>query len=314
MSYRLHFNEALADGMPRIVGEQLDRAIAELSGDAADLPEAVHQVRKRCKKIRGLLRLFRDAFSASYPEENAWFRDLAKRLSAARDAEAMLESLDLLCEALSGELGADAFATVRQAMLTRRSEVQEDVELPQRVRETTAQLRDARTRVPGWRLDADGFAAVEKGVARTYRRARKALDASYRDPTPERFHEWRKRVKYHWYHLRLLRELWPAPMKALAAEAKQLADLLGDDHDLAVLRETLVQEGDDLGDQEEIDALAALAQRRQDQLRAQAQTLGWRLFAETPADFCRRLQASWHATECETARDAGLVGEGRLDC
>lgn len=103
-------------------------------------------------------------------------------------------------------------------------------------------------------------------------------------------------------------------MKALAAEAKQLADLLGDDLDLAVLRETLVQEGDDLGDQEEIDALAALAQRGQEQLRAQAQTLGWRMFAETPADYCRRLQASWHATECEAARDAGLVGEGRLDC
>jgi CHAD domain-containing protein len=314
MSYRLHFNESLANGMPRIVGEQLDRAMAELNGEAADLPEAVHQVRKRCKKIRGLLRLFRGAFSASYSEENAWFRDLARRLSAARDAEAMLESLDMLCEAFSGELKADAFATVRHAMSARRTEVQEDESLPQRVRETTSQLQDARTRVLGWRLEEDGFAAVEKGFSRTYRRARKALDASYKDPTPERFHEWRKRVKYHWYHLRLLRELWPAPMKALAAEAKQLADLLGDDHDLAVLRETLVQERDDLGDEEEIDALAALAQRRQDQLRAEAQTLGWRLFADTPANYCRRLHAIWHATDCEAARDAGLAGDGRLGC
>jgi CHAD domain-containing protein len=84
MSYRLHFNESLADGMPRIVREQLDRAIAELTGDDTDLPEAVHQVRKRCKKIRGLLRLFRGSFSASYSQENAWFRDLARRLSRAR--------------------------------------------------------------------------------------------------------------------------------------------------------------------------------------------------------------------------------------
>ena len=314
MSYRLHFNESLANGMPRIVGEQLDKAIAELSGDATDLPEAVHQVRKRCKKIRGLLRLFRGAFSASYSEENAWFRDLARRLSAARDAEAMLESLDMLCEAFSEELDEDAFATVRHAMSARRTEVQQDESLPQRVRETTLELQDARTRVLGWRLEEDGFAAVEKGFSRTYRRARKALDASYKDPTSERFHEWRKRVKYHWYHLRLLRELWPAPMKALAAEAKLLADMLGDDHDLAVLRETLVRERDDLGDREQIEALAALAQRRQDQLRAQAQTLGWRLFADTPADYCRRLHASWHATECEAARDAGLVGDSRLDC
>jgi len=103
-------------------------------------------------------------------------------------------------------------------------------------------------------------------------------------------------------------------MKALAAETRQLAYLLGDDHDLAVLRETLVQESDDLGDRDVIDALAALAGRRQDQLRAEAQTLGWRLFAETPADYCRRLHASWHAAECESARGAGLAGAGGTDC
>jgi len=306
MSYRLRFDESLADGMPRVVTEQLDRAIGELTGDDIELPEGVHQVRKRCKKIRGLLRLFRGSFSASYSEENAWFRDLARRLSAARDAEAMLESLDGLCAAFSEELTADAFGTVRHAMAARRNEVQEDGELPQRVAETLARLQDARTRVLGWRLDAEGFAAIEKGFSRTYRRARKALDASYKEPTAERFHEWRKRVKYHWYHVRLLRDVWPGPMKALAAETKQLADLLGDDHDLAVLRETLLQERDALGEQGEIDALAALAERRQEQLRAQAQTLGWRLFAEKPADACSRLHASWHAAECEAARGAGL--------
>jgi len=306
MSYRLRFDESLADGMPRVVREQLDRAIGELSGDGTELSEAVHQVRKRCKKIRGLLRLFRGSFSASYSEENAWFRDLARSLSAARDAEAMLESLDGLCNAFSDELREDAFGTVRHAMATRRNEVQEDEELPQRVDETVARLEDARTRVLGWRLDDAGFAAVDKGFSRTYRRARKALDASYRDPTAERFHEWRKRVKYHWYHVRLLRDVWPGPMKVLAAETKQLADLLGDDHDLAVLRDTLLQEHDELGEQDEIDALVALASRRQEQLRAEAQTLGWRLFAEKPADYCNRLHASWHAAQCDAARGAGL--------
>ncbi len=306
MSYRLRLDESLADGMPRVVGEQLDRAIGELAGGDTALPEGVHQVRKRCKKIRGLLRLFRGSFSASYSEENAWFRDLARRLSAARDAEAMLETLDGLCDAFSEELKADAFGTVRHAMTARRNEVQEDEELPQQVAETITCLQDARTRVLGWRLDTEGFAAIEKGYTRTYRRARKALDASYQEPTAERFHEWRKRVKYHWYHMRLLRDVWPGPMKALAAETKRLADLLGDDHDLAVLRETLLQEDDVLGEPKEIDALAALAERRQEQLRAQAQTLGWRLLSEKPADACRRLHANWQAAECEAARGAGL--------
>ena len=51
MSYRLHFNEALADGMPRIVGEQLDRAIAELSGDAAICPRPCTRYASAARKF-----------------------------------------------------------------------------------------------------------------------------------------------------------------------------------------------------------------------------------------------------------------------
>lgn len=65
----------------------------------------------------------------------------------------------------------------------------------------------------GWRLEECGFPAIEPGLVRTYRRARKALRTAYATPTPEHFHEWRKRVNYHWYHLRLLCELWPASME-----------------------------------------------------------------------------------------------------
>jgi len=314
MSYRLHFNESLDDGIPRIVCEQVERAIEELSGPDTDLPEAVHQARKRCKKIRGLLRLIRGAFSESYPDENAWFRDLARRLSDARDAEAMLECFDKLYDTFSQELGTGAFASVRHALAERRDAVQEDAGLPQRVRESAAELQDAHARVLGWRLDSGGFAAIEKGLLRTYRRARKAMHASYDIPTPERFHEWRKRVKYHWYHLRLLREVWPAPMKTLAAETKQLADLLGDDHDLAVLHRMLVHERDAFGEPGEIDALLGLAARRQDQLRDEALTRGWRLFTGKPSDFRDRLHACWHAAECETVRAAGLAGEDKEIC
>ena len=262
MSYRFQVNESLADGLPRIAGEQVERAMAELKEEETNVPEAVHQVRKRCKKIRGVLRLVRGSFADSYQQENTWFRDLARGLSGARDRQAVLTCFDKLCDYFSEDLETNAFAVVRHVLAERRAEAHEGAELSQRVRETTMALQRARGRVAGWRLDDDGFAAVEQGLARTYRRARKALRASYRSPTPEHFHEWRKRLKYHWYHLRLLRQLWPAPMKGLAVEAKQLADLLGDDHDLAVLRATLANDCDALSEREELDALTGLAARR----------------------------------------------------
>ena len=50
-------------------------------------------------------------------------------------------------------------------------------------------------------------------------------------------HEWRKRVKDLWYHCLLLQDAWKPVMSALADEAHELSDRLGDDHDLAVLLE-----------------------------------------------------------------------------
>jgi CHAD domain-containing protein len=310
MSDRFQLDDSLADAVPRIACQQVDRAIAELTDLDIDANEAVHQVRKRCKKIRGLLRLVRGSFTASYQQENVWFRDLARRLSGVRDSEAMLECLDKLLDAFSQELDADAFATVRRALTEQRTAVHEGEDVSERIRVTAAELQEARIRVLGWRLDNSGFAVIQEGLLRTYRRGRKAMRFAYETPTPENFHEWRKRVKYHWYHLRLLRELWPAPMKPLAAETKWLADLLGDDHDLAVLLETLVRDGDTFGSAAEIDALRALGKRRQDQLRTESQPLGWRLFAEKPGNFGRRMERYWRAAERDAARIAGLPEDG----
>lgn len=310
MSYRFQLDESLADAVPRIACEQMDRAIAELTDHDLDTTEAIHQVRKRCKKIRGLLRLVRDSFAASYRQENVWFRDLARRLSGARDSEAMLECLDKLLDAFSKELDADAFAPVRRALAEQRTVVHEEEDVSELVSETAAELQEARLRALGWRLDTSGFAVIEDGLLRTYRRGRKALRIAYETPTAENFHEWRKRVKYHWYHLRLLRELWPAPMKPLAAEAKRLADLLGDDHDLAVLREMLARDGDTLGCAAEIDTVLALGKRRQDQLRTESKPLGRRLFAEKQGNFGRRMERYWCAAEYDVARIAGLPDDG----
>ena len=54
--------------------------------------------------------------------------------------------------------------------------------------------------------DAQDHARIPAGEARSPPRVR--------DPSPEHLHDWRKRVKDLWYHLRLLRDAWTDAMKA----------------------------------------------------------------------------------------------------
>jgi CHAD domain-containing protein len=143
-----------------------------------------------------------------------------------------------------------------------------------------------------WSVEAQGFDALEAGVRRPYERGRRALDELGPHPDAAQLHELRKRVKDHWYHLRLLREVWPPVMQALAVEARDLAEALGDDHDLAVLRAVLRSEDPDLLGTDRKAVLAAIDERRAELLvgiRAGAR----RVYADKPTTFTRRLRTWW---------------------
>jgi hypothetical protein len=87
-------------------------------------------------------------------------------------------------------------------------------------------------------------------------------------------------------------------MKGQAKDAHLLSDLLGDDHDLALLRETLQNAGPALA--VEVDSVLALLDHRRAQLQTQAMLLGERLYAEKPKAFRRRMRAYWKAWRAET--------------
>lgn len=311
MAYRLLGEESVEEGVKRIVGEQIDKAIGEIQNQDLDRHQTVHQVRKRCKKIRGTLRLVRPEFEETYRFENAWFRDAARRLSPLRDAEAMIETYDQLMNRFSDQLETEAFTPVRETLVLRRRQIaDEQFDLDERLADFLTDMREARERVNTWVIRASGFQAINPGFQKTYRRGRKAMFKAYGgESTTEQFHEWRKRVKYHRYHTRLLRELWKPVMKQFLSEVKVLSDLLGDDHDLAVFRQTLMDKPDEFGEQPDIQVLLGLIDRRRAQLQEEARSLGERVYAEKPRQLVRRLEHYWRAWRTEVEdQPAGLAG------
>ena len=122
------------------------------------------------------------------------------------------------------------------------------------------------------------------------------MAAARADPTDAHLHQWRKRAKDLWYQARLLGDAWPRAFKALAQDAHALADLLGDDHDLAVLAAHLAARSEPAGADD--DVLELVARRRQE-LQDAARRLGARLYAEKPGAFGRRLSRYLAAAQAE---------------
>jgi CHAD domain-containing protein len=306
MSYQLEIAEPIDVGVRRIATELIDDAIARVEAPDRDRHDAVHEVRKNCKKLRGLLRLIRPRAPKLYKAENKHFRDAAASLSGIRDAEAALESYDALLDAFDGEVDRQGLAPLRRALTLHKEHLAENVtDLDARLDAFGERMHEARKRVSDWRIPSDnpnkgkrGFGLLEGGLAKTYKRGRKAMDAAYDDPGVETFHEWRKRAKYLRYHLRLLRPAWPRLLKRTRSEVKTLGDLLGDDHDFAVLEEVLTTALGDDADPARMEILRALMRQRSIQLRDQAYWLGRRIYAEKPKAFRKRIGRYW-----DTARD-----------
>jgi CHAD domain-containing protein len=259
----------------RIATERIDAAVAAIArGD----DEGVHDARKRLKELRALVRLVAPGLRRARREERA-FRDAGRALSGPRDAAATAAVFERLVREARTVLDSATNDRVRAHLAPTPSEEHGAI--------ATAMLTEARERVAGWRLP-DDFAALAEGAAATYAAARLRMKAA-RDGADETVHEWRKAVKAHAAHLKLLTPLCPELLRPQAKAARHLGELLGDHHDLAVLAERL----------REVDGtppLVRLTVAGRERLLAEALPLGSRLFAEHPdgfADRLARLHKAW---------------------
>jgi CHAD domain-containing protein len=298
MSFELKPQQSVRKNIRRIVRKQLDEASDHLTGPhQGGRDEAVHEVRKVFKKVRAVLRLVRPAIGEkTYRAENICFRDAARPLTEVRDAKTLLEALDGLAEQAQGHVTAGTFGGARAALQKELRAVRKRVLDEQDAFAVAAEVvRQSRERAKDWADVPDKWSSLGPGVEDTYHKARAAFREAEADPGVEALHEWRKQAKYLRYQLEVLRPLWPERLGELADEADQMGDLLGDDHDLAVLRQKLTEDLERFGDAAGWEVLLGLLDRRRDELQQEALVLGQRFFQDKPRDFARRLKGYWKA-------------------
>ena len=305
MAFQLPEGERIADGVRLIAREQIDHAIDELSDRSLALDLAVHEVRKRCKKLRGLLRLIRPCLGDSYARENAHFRAAARFLSPLRDDQTIIDAFHALLDHFAEQTDRKAFGTIQRRLTRRRKQRAGRVtDVEERIAQVRCQMEAGRKRVAHWSIEIAGAEAWRGGFEQTYRRAREAMALAYETLTTEHFHEWRKQVKYHWHHTRILQPLWPEVLGVRGDAANALGETLGMHHDLAVLRATLLDEREGFG-QPAVPALVVLIDRRRTELAASARPLGARLFADKAARIGQRWVRYWDTWQDEqVARQA----------
>ncbi|MBN1436135.1 MAG: CHAD domain-containing protein [Sedimentisphaerales bacterium] len=298
MSFRFVATESLGDNVKRIVDEQIGRILREIERDPSCCDTTVHEIRKRCKRIRAVLKLARGELDCGgvFKCENQWFRDAARSFSSVRDATVVIETYDDIVQGCSCESEMGVFAPIRQGLIVQREKTISQHHDDQRlIEEFVSSMAQARERVKDWPIGDKGFAGLAEGLRKTYRGGRRAMREAYKVGSEEAFHAWRKRVKDYFYQVWTLKGIWEPVLTALQDELKKLSDYLGDDHNLTVLKEAVAGDGERLRGVCDMEKFYELVDRQRSRLRSKGWLLGQRIYADKPGVLVGRMSKYWDA-------------------
>jgi CHAD domain-containing protein len=259
MAYRFQKNEAISHAVQRVFAEEIAWAVGQLVR-SKKRTEAVHEARKSVKKIRALLKLL----GPGHKVQDRYFRDIGRLLSDSRDNTVVLQVFD--------ELAAKQPVVSEIRDNLRRSFRQGPTE--KNLGSDVAQLLRHAPPLVAENLQ---FESVLSAMDDTCRKGWKAWKRAQKDHSAEALHDFRKKVKQHWYHLRLVED------EAVAKRIEGLHELetwLGDHHNLTVLRERLKAEVETSHDRKKIRPLIALIDDESQALRKRALDAGERLYGE----------------------------------
>lgn len=298
MNYKLEEGLSVKKNIVTVAETEVNGCIYSL--DQLPLHEAIHDIRKRLKKLRALARLFRDEMGEDeYKNINIFYRDLGRDLAPIRDLTAHLETIEAIKVRYGDHIYASFFNSLNKEILKQRDELEKELKqksffseyLPQ-------QLEHAKKKLVIWPVQKNDIKIILPSIHRVYERGREAMKSAQKEPSKEIFHEWRKRVKYLWYQLRLLEDLWPDLIGTWQDETHELADFLGNDHDLMILNEKIHTNGFQLKDKKQEELANAIVKEYSDHLRQEALNKGLLIYAEKPDHFVRRIKkyidANWN--------------------
>lgn len=268
-------------------------AIQYLHRDS-NVHENIHQTRLCFKRMRSFLRFGRTGMGKIlYLEYNVFYRDQSRSLSQLRDLTAIAETLQGFIKTRRTNSAKSFLNHFKNSLVLQRRQ-QLDMIIESNIKASVIEALQARSEeILKWEFTADADEVFSSGAKRIYERGKRLFLLTLSDPGDHHMHEWRKQVKYFWYHLAVLSPVWPEIMMVWAKEVQNLSQLLGKHHDLVLLESSIQSLNPEPKDKHIVSNLKASIRLRKKRLEKASIVLGSKIYAEEPSSLGKRLKAYW---------------------
>ena len=311
MSYRLKPSEPLDAAVRRLSRGQIGRKLVAPSRGAA-AATWVHETRKSLKRLRALLRLVRVGLAKKdWRRANDELRDIGRRLSGLRERDVLPQSIAAL-----RKIAAPDAATALDRLMMHLDEAPNPSGRKRtlvRLTEVSKALQEANEHLAHLDLTGSSRKTLADGLAATHRAGQRTLAAVQADATDNAVHDLRKAVQIHWRQMQLLELGWPEMLRVRIATSKDLAQSLGEHHDLAMI--VHAARGAATAGLAAADVAQIEEACRREQAAIGVRTLPSvaRLFAADPQAFAAEVVAYWDLADAPSETPSRRKKKGKID-
>ena len=254
MSYKINLSKNIQSEVQNVIDSQLKKTLDLLLDKNRSEAKKIHDIRKVFKKIRALLKLIKYDLKDKdiYTTQNEYYKNIGKLFSQSRDNVVLVKTFDKIIEKY--ELDRDKYNNPIQYLESTHNQEKFTVLLKE--------MEERRKTVWVYQLKKKKK-PLKKGLKKTYKKLKKRKKKAYKTNSDADFHEWRKAVKNYMYQLKLLQKNFPKKIKKSLKKIKKLADILGFDHDISVLKALLLSKNSN-------DPLVRYLEKEQKHLRKKA--------------------------------------------
>ena len=186
---------AIGDGLCRYAVAELDVAISALAARGSRIHEGVHRARKAMRRVRAALALGAEALGPGVRLVDRELRRRNRGLSALRDAQALVATLDRLELKAHDESTGRALHRAHRSAKRHRARLGRDPDTVATLDATRATLAVLHAALHGLPWTAVTMATLVDALERTDHRIARALDRVRDEGDDADWHRWRRRVR-----------------------------------------------------------------------------------------------------------------------
>ncbi|WP_200415283.1 CHAD domain-containing protein [Arcobacter sp. FWKO B] len=264
MTCAISLNKDLNKQIQKVVKIHMQKIIRMSTDKYISKDRAIHQIRRRFKKLRSILHLLRyDLTETFFDKQNRLYKSYAKNFSSLRDQKVLIDVYFSIIRKY--ELEDTKYIQILESI----QEPITEIEISDIFKRVYLGISDNLKNIKDYKFDKNTGRYFLKCVRKTYKQTKKLKNIATNNGDDADFHLWRKWVNYHWYQLHILQNSDTNRKHML----KQLANILGDIHDITIFKEFLLTTKIS-----NIDKFLMFLNKEQDRLKQQAITIGDELF------------------------------------